>query len=116
MASGWTYPAGLLPALATENRSLAAARKKPSAMWLRQELPVQRTRTIGLSCIRQRQHVALWSVGRGLKASDFGAGGRHLSSARQAVCLVPRTSSSASPWGSAALMGNWEMNGASYST
>ena len=40
--------AGLEPALCTSIRSPASARRMPSAMWLRQELPVQRIRTVGL--------------------------------------------------------------------
>ena len=48
MDSGWTYPAGLLPALATRNTPPEAARKMPSAMWLRQELPVHSTRINGV--------------------------------------------------------------------
>ena len=45
---GWTSPLGLDPALKTSKRSPAAARRMPSAMWLRQEFPVQRMSTLGL--------------------------------------------------------------------
>src|SRR5438132_13356113 len=45
-ASGCTQVASV-PALATSSRSPAKARKNPSAIWLRAELCVQRTRTRG---------------------------------------------------------------------
>lgn len=48
IASGWTKPAGLEPALATSIKSPAALRRMASARWLRQELPVQRMSTRGL--------------------------------------------------------------------
>src|ERR1019366_6264659 len=51
MASGWTKPAGFEPALWTLAESPSAARKKPSPRWLRQELPVQRMRMVGLEFV-----------------------------------------------------------------
>ena len=38
-------PFGLVPALTTSNRSFAALRNSPSAIWLRAELPVHKKRT-----------------------------------------------------------------------
>src|SRR2546427_12534743 len=51
MAMGWTKPAGFDTALWTLIRPRAAFRRMPSAMWLRQELPVQRIRTVGLAML-----------------------------------------------------------------
>lgn len=45
MASGWTYPDGWEPAEQDSHSPLPSSRKKPSAIWLRHELPVQRTST-----------------------------------------------------------------------
>src|SRR5438477_12780353 len=53
MAMGCTYPAGLDPALCTSRMSPAIFFRIPSAMWLRQELPVQRIRTVGLGVMKR---------------------------------------------------------------
>src|SRR5271165_3629652 len=50
MASGRTW-VGRVPALNTSKRLPAMLRKRPSAIWLRAELPVQRMRTRFLSGI-----------------------------------------------------------------
>src|SRR5437016_4017958 len=47
IASGWTKPAGRDPSLSGSRISPAAALRIPSAIWLRQELPVHRMRIFG---------------------------------------------------------------------
>ncbi len=47
MAMGCTFPDGRDPALATSTNPPAAALRKASAIWLRQEFPVQRMRIRG---------------------------------------------------------------------
>ena len=44
-AFGWTKPAGFVPADNDWNRSPCECRRNPSAIWLRQELPVHKNRT-----------------------------------------------------------------------
>jgi hypothetical protein len=61
IAFGCTYSAGLDPALCTATSSPAAARRMPSARWLRQEFPVQRMRTLGF--INQRRGAGAAATG-----------------------------------------------------
>src|ERR1035438_2288198 len=56
IASGRTW-LGLVPALKTSKRSPASWRRRPSAIWLRAEFPVQRMRTRFLSIILCREPV-----------------------------------------------------------
>ena len=47
IANGFTRAAGSVPALKVSTWRPAFARSRPSAIWLRAELPVQRNKTIG---------------------------------------------------------------------
>src|SRR5258705_716802 len=58
IASGWTDVFSV-PALSASQRSAASARRKPSAIWLREELWVQRNRTRVLSIVSLRASVSV---------------------------------------------------------
>src|SRR5271170_3715993 len=93
-------PAGFEPALCTSRMSPAAAFKNPSAIWLRHELPVHKIKTVSflLFITSPQQHLFGLMLGRRANAKVlFRFGGRHLSSARHAVCLTPNLTISVSP-------------------
>ena len=81
------YPAGFDPAEATSNSGPRAFWRMPSAMWERQEFPVQRMRIMRGIRVSQQQpvpgaQVDFWPGSAGMEKS-----GRQMSLARQSACF-----------------------------